>query len=106
MADLALAEGAALRAILDATHNIWGEGLTPGAYERYYMAQLGTAWARQHLRRFALLAGTEVAASAKEYTSGHRMYGLVESDLLWAFDMAAMGQPLQPHLSASLKRIE
>lgn len=43
---------------------------------------------------------------AKEYTAGHRMYGLVESDLLWAFDMAAVGQPLQPHLSARLVRQE
>jgi len=42
--------------------------------------------------------------SAKEYTSGHRMYGLVESDLMWAFDMAAMGEVLQPHLSARLAR--
>jgi len=29
----------------------------------------------------------------------------VESDLLWAFDMAAMGQPLQPHLSGRLVRV-
>jgi len=43
-------------------------------------------------------------ATAKEYTAGHRLYGLVEGDLLWAFDMAAMGQPLQSHLSARLKR--
>jgi hypothetical protein len=42
--------------------------------------------------------------SAKEYTAGHRLYGLVESDLLYAYDMAAMGQPLQSHLSARLKR--
>jgi hypothetical protein len=42
--------------------------------------------------------------SAKEYTSGHRLYGLVEGDLLWAFDMAAVEQPLQSHLSARLKR--
>lgn len=42
--------------------------------------------------------------SAKEYTAGHRMYGLVESKLLWRFDMAAMGEPLQPHLSATLER--
>ena len=50
---------------------------------------------------------TDVVArtdSAKEYTAGHRLYGLVEGDLMWAFDMAAMGQPLQPHLSARLKR--
>lgn len=52
---------------------------------------------------------TDVVArttSAKDYTAGHRMYGLVESDLLWAFDMAASGEPLQPHLSARLARVE
>lgn len=43
-------------------------------------------------------------ASAKEYTAGHRMYGLVEGDLLWAYDMAAMGQELQPHLWGRLVR--
>jgi hypothetical protein len=45
-------------------------------------------------------------ATAKEYTAGHRLYGLVEGDLLWTFDMAAMGQPLQPHIWARLKRTE
>ena len=44
-------------------------------------------------------------ATAKEYTAASRLYGLVESDLLWAMDMAAMGQPLQSHASARLKRI-
>ena len=43
--------------------------------------------------------------TAKEYTAATRLYGLVESDLLWAMDMAAMGQPLQSHASARLKRI-
>lgn len=50
---------------------------------------------------------TDVVArttSAKEYTAGSRLYGLVEGDLLWTFDMAAMGQPLQPHLWARLHR--
>lgn len=42
--------------------------------------------------------------TAKEYTAGHRLYGNVEGDLLYAFDMAAMGQPLQPHLWARLQR--
>jgi hypothetical protein len=42
--------------------------------------------------------------SAKEYVAGHRLYGNVEGDLLYAFDMAAMGQPLQPHTWARLQR--
>jgi hypothetical protein len=44
-------------------------------------------------------------ASAKEVTAGHRLYGLVGPDLAYAYDMAAVGQPLQPHLSAQLKRV-
>jgi len=43
-------------------------------------------------------------ATAKEVTAGQRLYGLIGADLGWAFDMAAMDQPLQPHLSAQLKR--
>jgi len=44
-------------------------------------------------------------ASAKEVTAGHRLYGLVGDDLAYAYDMAAVGQSLQPHLSAQLKRV-
>lgn len=44
-------------------------------------------------------------ASAAEYTAGHRLYGLVDGELMWAYDMAAKGQPLQPHLSAKLERV-
>jgi THAP4-like, heme-binding beta-barrel domain len=43
-------------------------------------------------------------ATAKEVTAGKRLYGLIGADLGWAYDMAALGQPLQPHLSAQLKR--
>ncbi|MGI8434954.1 MAG: FABP family protein [Nocardioidaceae bacterium] len=42
--------------------------------------------------------------SAKEYVAGQRLYGLVEGDLLWTFDMAAVGQPLQSHIWARLQR--
>jgi hypothetical protein len=44
-------------------------------------------------------------ATAKEVTGGRRLYGLIGPDLGWAYDMAAVGQPLQPHLSAQLKRV-
>ena len=43
--------------------------------------------------------------TAKEYTAGKRLYGNVEGDLLYAYDMAAMGQGLQPHIWARLKRV-
>jgi THAP4-like, heme-binding beta-barrel domain len=43
-------------------------------------------------------------ASAKEYTAGHRLYGLVEGDLMWVMEMAAVGHPMAPHVSARLKR--
>jgi THAP4-like, heme-binding beta-barrel domain len=52
--------------------------------------------------RTDLVARTD---SAKEVTAGHRLYGLVDGDLMWAYDMAAVGQPLQPHVSARLKRL-
>jgi hypothetical protein len=43
-------------------------------------------------------------ASAKDVTAGRRLYGLIGNDLGYAYDMAAMGHPLQAHLSAQLKR--
>ena len=43
--------------------------------------------------------------TAKEYTAGQRMYGLVEGDLMYALDMAAQGQHLQSHLWGQLKRV-
>lgn len=43
--------------------------------------------------------------TAKEYTAATRLYGLVEGDLLWVLDMAAVGQPLTSHASARLKRV-
>lgn len=44
--------------------------------------------------------------TAKEVTAGHRLYGNVNGQLLYAYDMKAMGQELQPHLWAQLNRVE
>ncbi len=43
--------------------------------------------------------------TAKDYRAGHRLYGLVQSKLMWVFEMAAMGESLQPHISAELERV-
>jgi hypothetical protein len=43
--------------------------------------------------------------TAKEVTAGHRLYGIVDGALLYAQEMAAMGEPLTPHLSARLTRV-
>ncbi len=44
-------------------------------------------------------------ATAKEYTAASRLYGLVDEDLCWVMDMAAVGHPLTSHVSAQLKRV-
>ena len=49
-------------------------------------------------------AGVGFTESAKEVTGGHRLYGNVEGDLAYAYDMEAVGQELQPHLWARLVR--
>jgi THAP4-like, heme-binding beta-barrel domain len=44
-------------------------------------------------------------STAKEVSSGHRLYGIVEGALLYAYDMAAVGEGSTPHLSARLERV-
>ena len=63
---------------------------------------LGTiAGPRIDLATDAVLRG----ASAKEHTASTRMLGLVDQHLLWAWDLAALGQGLESHASARLARI-
>lgn len=69
-----------------------------GIVELYYGT---TSPAKIELRTDGVLRSPH----AKEYAAGTRLYGLVSSDLFWAMDMAAVGQPLQSHLSAQLKRV-
>lgn len=49
--------------------------------------------------------GVMRSPAAREYTAATRMYGLVESKLMWVMDMAAEGHPLTSHLSAQLSRV-
>jgi hypothetical protein len=45
-------------------------------------------------------------AAAKEYAAGTRLYGLVDDHLLWAWDIAALGQGLRTHASGRLARVD
>ncbi|WP_116114972.1 FABP family protein [Austwickia chelonae] len=49
--------------------------------------------------------GVMRSPESKEYNSATRMYGFVDSQLMWAMDMAARGYPLQSHASAKLRRV-
>jgi hypothetical protein len=44
-------------------------------------------------------------STAKEVSAGHRLYGIVDRALLYATDMAAVGEPLTSHLAAKLTRV-
>jgi hypothetical protein len=71
----------------------------PTGYVEIY---LGTAEGAQINLQTDVVARTE---TAKEYSAATRIYGLVGGDLLWAMDMAAVGQPLTSHASAQLKKV-
>lgn len=50
-----------------------------------------------------LIASTPTGA---DVSASKRMYGLVEGSLMWAWDLAAFGHPLQSYASAQLFRKE
>lgn len=45
------------------------------------------------------------SAGAKAYAAATRLYGLVDGHLLWAWDIAALGQSLASHASARLAKV-
>ncbi len=49
-----------------------------------------------------LIARTSTAA---EVAAGKRLYGLVNGELMWAWDLAAFGHPMQTYASARLSRL-
>lgn len=99
-----------------------GERVRPGALETGFIRAAGEGKVEMvlaHPTGYAeiwygeidgprLTLSTDVIArteTAKEYTAGQRMYGLVEGNLMYAYDMAAEGQPLQSHLWGKLARV-
>ncbi len=42
---------------------------------------------------------------AAEVTAATRLYGLVRGELMWTWDIAAFGEPLQSYASAQLRRV-
>jgi GNAT superfamily N-acetyltransferase len=61
------AEGVVRERVLDATYPVWNGGLSRQAYGKLDAAQMKTAWGRHHQRRFALVDGADVLASAAQY---------------------------------------
>ena len=67
MAIVIPAEGAILERVLETAHSFSSEGLSRHASRQFDAAQMRTAWGRQHQRRFALVEGDDVLASAMQY---------------------------------------
>ena len=61
------AEGAILERVLETAQSLAPLGLSRQAYAKFHAAQMKTAWGGQHQRRFALVDGTDVLASATTY---------------------------------------
>jgi predicted N-acetyltransferase YhbS len=77
MSDLVPATGPYLDRILRETFPLWGEGLSYVNYERFWEAQLRTAWGSAHLDRVALVEGGTVVSSAKRYDLSARISGRI-----------------------------
>ena len=72
----------------------------PGGVSELYLGEV--AGARIDLATDAVMR----SAGAKEYTAATRLYGLVDDHLLWAWDIAALGQDLRTHASGRLARVD
>lgn len=74
--------------------------LHPGGVAELYLGQVKGP--RIDLATDAVLR----TGTAKDYAAATRIYGLVEAHLLWAWDIAALGQDLRTHASGRLARVE
>jgi hypothetical protein len=92
----------------------WRPGATPRSVELMLAHHTGVVEVYLGEVAFSKVElSTEVVArteTAKEITGFRRLYGLLPEqeggrDLGYVIEMAAVGQPLQPHLSAQLSRV-
>lgn len=88
----------------------WRVGATPRSVEVVLAHHTGVVEVYVGEVQFTKVElATDVVArteTAKDVSGFRRLYGIVEGgDLAYAIDMAAVGQPLQPHLSARLARV-
>ncbi len=72
----------------------------PGGVSELYLGEINGP--RIDLATDAVLR----SSTAKEYAAATRLYGLVDDHLLWAWDIAALGQDLRTHASGRLGRVE
>ena len=72
----------------------------PGGVNEFYLGQVKGP--RIDLATDAVMR----TASAKDYSAATRLYGLVDAHLLWAWDIAALGQEIRTHASGRLARSE
>lgn len=70
-----------------------------GISELYYGAIKGP---QIQLATDAVMRG----AGAKAYAAATRIYGLVNGDLFWRWDVAAQGNALDAHASAALRKVQ
>jgi len=61
------AEGTILARVFDAMCATTDGGLNRQAYAKFHMARMKTSWGRRHQRRFALVEGEDILASAERY---------------------------------------
>lgn len=72
----------------------------PGGVSELYLGQVKGP--RIDLATDAVMRGS----GAKDYSAATRLYGLVDGHLLWAWDIAALGQDLRTHASARLAKVD
>jgi GNAT superfamily N-acetyltransferase len=70
-------QGAILDRVLDVSHPTTPDGLDRHAYGRFDAARMKTTWGRRSQRRFALVEGADVLASAVRYDLAGRFEGRV-----------------------------